>query len=239
MVPVLSPQRMHSVAEGCDTMCWFGNVYLMELYVNTRARDTELWAPWPCCVWGWSLGPAILPTIRWAGQDKGDGMPALFWTLHQVGKKSLSQYQPHAAVFQWERKPLAAHVCASTRLSPAHSVPPILPWPQATAAHVLAGHLSHQNMSSCNSMTDGAQTGTLLILSAPLWGLLPPVAPVFSHLPDSFLRFHPYFNRQNHPPTMHLPSFPESKLFFLLFLASYYPGAKNNKEFTALDLELG
>lgn len=38
---------------------------------------------------------------------------------------------------------------------------------------------------------------------------------------------------------MHLPSLSESKLFFLLFSASYYPGVKNNKEFTALDLELG
>lgn len=38
MLSVLSPQRMHSIAEGCDTMCWFGNVHLMEPYVKTWAR---------------------------------------------------------------------------------------------------------------------------------------------------------------------------------------------------------
>lgn len=46
-----------------------------------------------------ALSVTPLATVRWAGQDEGAGMPALFWTLHQAGEKSFSQYQPHAAVF--------------------------------------------------------------------------------------------------------------------------------------------
>lgn len=29
----------------------------------------------------------LLPTVRWARQDEGAGMPTLFWTLHQAGEK--------------------------------------------------------------------------------------------------------------------------------------------------------
>lgn len=51
-------------------------------------------------------------------------------------------------------------------------------------------------------------------------------------------RSHPHLRRQtNHLPCTPL-SLPASQLFFLLFSASCYPAAKNNQEFTALDLEL-
>jgi len=75
---------------------------------------------------------------------------------------------------------------------------------------------------------------------APLRGTLPPPQHPFSLSPPAcFLGFLPYFSRWRQQPSLHLPSLSGSQLFFLLLSASCYPGAKNNKEFTALDLELG
>lgn len=66
-----------------------------------------------------------------------------------------------------------------------------------------------------------------------------PPAPgrVFSLPSHLFLRVSPLFQQAKATPSLHLPSLSGSQLFFLLFSASLYPRAKNNKEFTALDLE--
>lgn len=66
----------------------------------------------------------------------------------------------------------------------------------------------------------------------------PSTQRVFSLPSHLFLRVSPLFQQAKATPSLHLPSLSGSQLFFLLFSASHYPGAKNNKEFTALDLEL-
>lgn len=56
-------------------------------------------------------------------------------------------------------------------------------------------HLSHQNVSSCSSVTDGAQTGTLLILTAPLWGPPATCSTCFLPTPCLFLKVSPLFQQ--------------------------------------------
>lgn len=74
-------------------------------------------------------------------------------------------------------------------------------------------------------------------LRAPLCCTLPPLQHPLSLSPPTWLlRFCPCFSRWKQRLSLHLPT---SQLLFLLFSASYYPGDKNNKEFTALDLGLG
>lgn len=140
----------------------------------------------------------------------------------------------------------AAYMCAGTHprssspCAPVLQDPPMSPGCSSTL-RVLTGHPSRQDMSSCSSAAGEGTNTHPAHPHGPLSGdTLPPSQHAFSLSPSTcFLWFHPYFSRQKHSPSLHLPSLYGSQLFFLLFSASYYPGAKNNKEFTALDLELG
>lgn len=151
--------------------------------------------------------------------------------LHQIGEKALSQHWLHAVVFQCspqERNPLC---CTQAWLIPcSRSLPhrraaaaPLAPSPQVTPVHP--------------SLTAAGEQ-TVLSPWAPLWGTRP-LQPPFSFPPACFIRFLPYFSGQEQPPSLKLPSLRRSQLFFLSFSASYFPGAKYNKEFTVIDLELG
>lgn len=163
--------------------------------------------------------------------------------LHQRGENALSQHQPHAVVFQRNlqgRNPLC---CIRVRR---HT--PVVQLTRAPgSSHIpglqqhLAGHSSCWDMSSCSSAAGGGTNTHPAHPHRPLsGGTLPLLRHLFSLSPPTcFLRFCPYFSRQKQSPSLHLRSLSRSQLFFLLFSASYYPGAKNNKEFTALDLELG
>lgn len=133
----------------------------------------------------------------------------------------------------------AASVCAGMRprsSSPRAPVPqdPRMPPGGSSTLRVPAGHPSLWDVSGCSSMVGGGTSS----LGAPLQGT-PPQHSFSLSPPACFLRFCPYFSRQKQPPSPHLPSLSRSQRFFPLFSASCYPGAKNNKEFTALDLELG
>lgn len=107
------------------------------------------------------------------------------------------------------------HTCV-----PAHTSAQLIPCPRSSHGpmlqRVLAGHLSHHNVSSCHSVTDRGTDRDPAHPDGPSLGascscfLPPPPAPI------SFLRFHSYFNRQKHSPTLHLPSLSESKLFSCL-----------------------
>lgn len=176
-------------------------------------------------------------------------MPALPGTVRQRGEKALSQHQPLAAVSQrvlQGRNPLCCirvrRHRPALRLTPC----PVLPGPPTSSGcssplRVLAGHPRCRDASSCGSMAGGDTNTHPAHPHGPFSGgtLPPPQHPPSLSPPACFLRFRPYFSRQKQPPPSHLPSLSRSQLFFLLFSASYYPGAKNNKEFTALDLELG
>lgn len=165
-------------------------------------------------------------------------MPAPPWTV--APKRRKGPFPTSAACCCFSTQPTGEkssplHTCALAHTrGPARPMPPcsrILPHPRAAAAPCASSQVTPAagTCPAAPPRTVRAQTRTLP----------PPQHPFSLSPPACFLGFCPYFIRQKQPPSLHLPSRSRSQLFFLLFSASYYPGAKNNKEFTALDLELG
>lgn len=176
-------------------------------------------------------------------------MPAPPWTVAPKRRKGPFPTSGACCCFSAQpsgEKSSLLHTCVQARTrGPARPVPPcsrILPCPQAAAAPCVSSQVTPA-ARTCPAAVPQPVRAQTPSCSSP-WALsgdtLPPPQHAFSLSPSTcFLWFHPYFSRQKHSPSLHLPSLYGSQLFFLLFSASYYPGAKNNKEFTALDLELG
>lgn len=130
-------------------------------------------------------------------------------------------------------QPVTGPWCSGTRpmARSCSGQPGCLPAPQPA----LAGRRGHRG---CGMLTEDAPCPTTVPSHLCLHGRWEPPATAPKISPLHPRRSHPHLRRQ----TSHLPrtplSLPASQLFFLLFSASCYPAAKNNQEFTALDLEL-